>query len=378
MNKVSENLHRRVIEVVDSQYMRNFLMNQFGNLGAYEYMEIISKAPVSLERKISLLHDLSEADVGTDKSAMMKACCSEAETALNCLYHLDGNRSLLEMLLIDMENAANEENQIDCAKPYLSFHDALSDIQDEYIHDSSEQEISELDRTATFYYILNLYHKTDSKKLQHKYTFAVTPTGSIQYFVDMGSKKRLTLDQPERVFEGRGMEHMGTPYQIGDILYIDCRPYLPPAYCLVYYISPDSPSDCCGVRCLYLSGPGLIREGAVKHGDFYPGNIRYYSDAWISPLFRAELYEGDLPKEYSLLKPLSDLLKRNGSLSKKIDRQLDYLEEPVYYKKEYIMTGKNDQDDLYTAGVRIERFMEFLQQEDKDGYDYLQSLGIGT
>jgi len=79
------------------------------------------------------------------------------------------------------------------------------------------------------------------------------------------------------------------------------------------------PSDCCGLRCLYPGCSGFIEEGALKHGHFYHQNEQYYSHGHISPLFRAEVYQGKLPELYAFMEPVSKALKNNSSLMDRID-----------------------------------------------------------
>ena len=83
--------------------------------------------------------------------------------------------------------------------------------------------------------------------------------------------------------------NLPVPYQPGDILYVDCRPYSQPAYCIITEVG----DDCCGVQCLYPGKDGAFHSGAFKHGNYFEG--AYGVKQYLSPLYRAERYEGEFP-----------------------------------------------------------------------------------
>lgn len=130
----------------------------------------------------------------------------------------------------------------------------------------------------------------------------------------MKAKKRAFC---ENKFRGGGMEFIPVPYQPGDILYVDCRPFLRPTFCLIYYVGDDR--ECCSVRCLYPEYGDIIGEGALKHGHFYSYDGGYHNAEFIAPLFRAELYKGVLPEDYQFMKEISMKLVCNATLSEELD-----------------------------------------------------------
>lgn len=100
-------------------------------------------------------------------------------------------------------------------------------------------------------------------------------------------------------------------YRPGDILEVGCAPYVSePHYCILTEVG----DDCCGVQCLYPGENGRIEFGALKHGHYFSGcfDRRQY----ISPLYGAKIYTGELSDEYKFMKPLSEKLHKDPAFGK--------------------------------------------------------------
>ena len=82
--------------------------------------------------------------------------------------------------------------------------------------------------------------------------------------------------------------NLPVPYQPGDILFIDCRPYAPGAfYCLLKEVG----DDCCGIQCEYVDEKGKVETGALKHGDYFYNHREVYQ--YLSPLYRIKIISKD-------------------------------------------------------------------------------------
>ena len=102
------------------------------------------------------------------------------------------------------------------------------------------------------------------------------------------------------------------PWQPGDILRIDGRPYRPGnAYCVLLEVG----DDCCGVQCAFPNEDGAIGHGALKHGHCCD-RLHRLSVFGVSPLYSAELHQGELPDNCAFMKKASNLLYRNPNLGK--------------------------------------------------------------
>lgn len=82
--------------------------------------------------------------------------------------------------------------------------------------------------------------------------------------------------------------NLPVPYQTGDVLFIDCRPYAPDAfYCRLKEVG----DDCCGIQCEYMNPEGEIETGALKHGDYFFNHREVYQ--YLSPLYKARIVSKD-------------------------------------------------------------------------------------
>lgn len=91
--------------------------------------------------------------------------------------------------------------------------------------------------------------------------------------------------------------NISIPFEPGDIVTIDGRPFCEPKHALLLEVS----DDCCGVRALYKKTDGSWDTGAVKHGTVYDCDW----NALLSPLYRMERYIGKLNDDEKMLDDLS-------------------------------------------------------------------------
>lgn len=309
--------------MIDAECMKNYLLEHINELQISELVEIIVGAPKALKQKADLLKKLLECQMNEDDYKYINQCLHAIQEAIRFLYHADSKKVRMVLRCIDTEE--KKQYTID-AVPVLSYEDALRYIKEEF---GAEDDNECLD----FYFCLDLYEITENDKLLWKYEYICNEKGEVQFFRAKNPKKNVF----DRFLGNIGMEHFTTPYQVGDVLYIDCRPFLQPRYCLVYCIV--NRRDCCGIRCLFLTEENMVQEGALKHGHFYPPDLEIQCPFSISPLYRAEICK-EIPEEVRLLEDIGHMLKTNPSLSKELDkffyenREIKFVEEQVIAKEE--------------------------------------------
>ena len=109
------------------------------------------------------------------------------------------------------------------------------------------------------------------------------------------------------------MCNLPVPYQPGDILEIDCRPYAPgPAYCVIAEVG----DDCCGVQCFYREDIFRIEHGALKYGHYFSGYPA--CSQFLSPLYRAKVYHGKLPWFCEFMERLAEKLREDPGIAQKL------------------------------------------------------------
>lgn len=117
--------------------------------------------------------------------------------------------------------------------------------------------------------------------------------GEIQYFIHEKSSLNYLNgflgSMAERQFHSVCPDlNLSVPYQPGDVLFIDCRPYAPGAfYCRLKEVG----DDCCGIQCEYVNSEGEIETGALKHGDYFFNHREAHQH--LSPLYKAKIVSKD-------------------------------------------------------------------------------------
>lgn len=293
-------IYTEIINLIDSVCMRNYLLENQAELGTYHYLDIIAGAPVSLNRKQELLVALENVAQNNREKKEIAEHLNLLEDALNKLYSFSPDKSVLIIVNIYYDSDSGQPVYThDEFFPAVSYRGAQLTIQ--RYNDECELEPGEI---PPWYWKLELYQIQEDGTTQPDYTYICSLDGEVQYFYCCGDKtrRRTRWDQP---FGSSSPNlNLPVPYQPGDILYVDCRPYTQPAYCLIMKVG----NDCCGIQCLYRRGH-TISAGAFKHG-------HYSEDAdgeeqYLSPLYRAELYEEELPPEYAFMARFSQKLKQN-------------------------------------------------------------------
>lgn len=315
--------------MIDAVCMRNYLLEHMNELRISEFAEIIVGAPKALEKKAELMEKLLECPMNEEDYKYVNQCLRVIQDAISFLHYVDSEKVRMVLRCVDTEG--KKQYVIDVV-PVLSYEDALRYIKEEF-------GVAEEDECLDFYFCLDLYEITENEKLLWKYEYICNGKGEVQFF-RVHDQKRNGLC---RIFSTIGMEYFPTPYQVGDVLYIDCRPFLQPCYCLVYYID-ENRRDCCGTRCLFLIEEKSVQEGALKHGHFYPTDSDIQCSFSISPLYRAEICK-EIPEEQHLLEDIGHMLKQNPSMSKKLDKFFCENQKLKFVEEKYSVGDKCADDE---------------------------------
>lgn len=101
------------------------------------------------------------------------------------------------------------------------------------------------------------------------------------------------------------------PFGPGDIITLDCRPFAPLRHCVA--LEPDREwPDCCFPRVLSKKEPFGVWFGAsLKHQAHLHVSFPGYS-----VLYRAEVYDGELPEDEQILKEVSDWIGSDAEKGK--------------------------------------------------------------
>ncbi len=326
----------KIINVVDSSYMRNFLQKNCENISVTEYASIIAGAPMPLERKLEMFSNLVIVPMPSYEYEFVSACKKILQDAMEMLIGADGEQSVICM---SRKNRPGRYRSNTEKVQVLTYQNMLRYFRKLYKGLNPNDFKSALS-FADFYYTMDLYYFSEDNMKKHIYQYIIHPSGEIQYFKDMRNLPKLNTKQrplPYNIFSGENFKEdlWITPYQPGDLLYINCRPYRRPEFCLVYYVSKNASMDSESLTSVYPSFGGLIAKRTINGDRVFVLEREYFRDSYISPFYRAEVYRSELPESCKFMEPVIKALKKKPELG-------EYIDIFVGYGKEYQIDSKED------------------------------------
>ena len=139
-------------------------------------------------------------------------------------------------------------------------------------------------------------------------TWILNSTGEIWYFKYANSTYK-PEDWQDLFDYGGDHLYIPVPFQPGDIITADCRPFAKERHVLILEIGDH---DCCGLQCLFIYPNGKMAMAAFKHNSFLRRS--FLEGSHISGLYRATCYQGDLKSDEAPLSSISNAIKANPIL----------------------------------------------------------------
>ena len=283
-----------------SPELHAYLLARPEQLQTTDYADIISGAPIALTEKGRLLERLSEHMTHSEDAGLIRDYSACLHMTLQALESKDAAFSA---------ELWKDGEQLD--GPYIAF--SMEEARRAIAQYRKHWEENADDEIAA-YWRIEQYRQGGASEPEGfacpEYTFAADPNGEVQYFMHDPQKRRGVW--AEGAFGGDALHlNLPVPYRPGDILEVGCAPYVSePHYCILTEVG----DDCCGVQCLYPGENGRIEFGALKHGHYFFNC--YYASWYLSPLYGAKIYTGELSGEYKFMKPLSEKLHKDPAFGK--------------------------------------------------------------
>ena len=283
-----------------SPELHAYLLARPEQLQTTDYADIITGAPIALTEKGRLLERLSEYMTHSEDAGLIRDYSACLHMALQALESKDAAFSA---------ELWKDGEQLD--GPYIAF--SMEEARRAIAQYRKHWEENADDEIAT-YWRIKLYRQGGTLDpdgfARPEYTFAADPNGEVQYFMHDPQKRRGVW--AEGAFGGDALHlNLPVPYRPGDILEVGCAPYVSePHYCILTEVG----DDCCGVQCLYPGENGRIEFGALKHGHYFSGC--FDRKQYLSPMYGAKIYTGELSGEYKFMKPLSEKLHKDPAFGK--------------------------------------------------------------
>ena len=284
----------------------DFLLASPEKLQTADYANIIAGAPISLWTKRELLGELeaSLTDSGDAEFVHRYVTCLDA--ALQSMTRPAG-----ETLIAAEFCGADNVGEYTDGPYYTHFWDAFAEIlRTARAEDEDDWQIQ--------YWRIKQYDLKAIDSFQwygsEDYTFLADPHGEIQYFIHGQNADETPYGQAEAAF-GRTSDRLSlpVPYQPGDILEVDRRPYqFGPVYGIM--LTTDSPG--CAAQYLYQPRSDEIRIAPLeKVGDYYPYD---FLPSYLATVYHVKRYSGELPEDCSWMKALSSKIQSEPSFGETI------------------------------------------------------------
>ena len=327
--------------------MSEYLVNE-KLLNEFDLIDIISQAPISIEKKRNLLRSLPSADPDY-RYDVYRAACKNLNRGMGWKYFKNLMRSMadwreegtlrtsvgdeIRCISTALEYCNDIQNSFNCDEMLYLFSewydtevflekssgigafDSLSQIL-KYINNEQE-EGEELDE----YYRIETCYLSDPNHINPMYEYYIF-NNDICWFNKLVPNQQdngnvYFLPESRRFSSGILDLDIPVPYKTGDIVQIDCRPFGPPFHAMIL---EEDKNDCCFPTMVFnVPYTDKWRLTSLKHKRFYKDVEGGSYCPILSPLYRLRsINEDELLMNDECLVRLSKMIKNNEILAEKI------------------------------------------------------------
>ena len=303
---------------IESEDMRECIRNELladiesteSRFNESKYCELIVSSRSGIEEKLSALRKMPPtisnlAFIDAAKTALAEKAKSTNDVFLATLH-----------FPYDTGDIETWEER----KPFLSFDAVEKWVQQMTATQSSLYEENVEQCMERVWYEVEKFIPDENDELSHKITWILNAAGEIMFF-ELGedySKLSMNLNADEdndwlAWFCWAGSSdwpHFHMPFDFGDIITIDMRPFYEDFRGVVARIGNNY--GCCAIACIHCDGDGYLYCSTLRHGN----NCLL---AKVSSLYRAKLFVEDLPENEKALQNISESIKKVPSTEKVLE-----------------------------------------------------------
>ncbi|MCL1995023.1 MAG: hypothetical protein FWG63_02365 [Defluviitaleaceae bacterium] len=268
----------------------------------------------------------SRAGIGDKLAALRKLpSCKETTDLINTAEFALSERAsvkdnvFLVSLHFPIDVADKNSNAWYERVPFLTYESAIKWIHKE-TKKNCELYSETLEQCANrIWYEVEKFVPDENGELELKITWTLNAQAEIMFFeIDYAYDKKYKIsgcvddeDSDSLAwFHWEGNEELAyvpVPFDFGDIITIDMRPFYEEYRAVVVRLGDNC--DCCSVACIYCDEDGFLHCSTLKHN--LSGTLTK-----VSPLYRAEVFKGDLPENEKVLAIISEAIKKIPSTEK--------------------------------------------------------------
>jgi hypothetical protein len=301
------------LKFIESKEMREYLrtrLNWFGDeYSGNTCTEIVANARAPVETKLPALELIAEqAEYDLEhhwNNPVMLA--KSARTALNERYDNTPPGTIFTLKYSyrwDRKKHIHEETS-----PFVDFDAALLDIKE------GSEDWRPQDHLGDVWYDIAKWLPGENGKFDHYCEWTLNAVGDIWFFDYWNGNEP---EDWEELYNCLGELNLPVPFQVGDIILADCRPFARERRVLITDIGDNR--DCCSLTCIFMEPDEKVGIGAFKHNGFL--SRAYDEETCISALYRAERWKFDLPDDEAPLGIIRDAIMKDHYLIKQIEDRI--------------------------------------------------------
>lgn len=309
-------LVKEALQFIESAEMRKYLEQTADQVRFSQWCNLIAKSRAGLADKISVLREIA-AKYPSDEFCDPAAMADDADRALE-LTKSSAQTTVFFMSSFWRKNQdqppesvedgdlrwwlIDNDTEVYNAEVYHTFEHVIQGISERYDCDDAEL-FAEPFNDGWSWNEVARYDLSPEGKLEEVIRYAVAENGIIWGYewADAASQNPFSLLDDLL---------LPTPFQPGDIITVDCRPFDKIYHAVV--LENHYPNDCCAPFCVYFKSCNRLDAGALKHIH------RFYRYPIFSPLLRAAVLDGELPEYEAPLKLISEKIRRDPACIRRI------------------------------------------------------------
>ncbi len=272
-----------------------------GNCDSNDLLNAICGAPISLGRKIQMLEEY------------MPHLSEEAERAKELIDTANEAKQNLEGNLGDVflwrccryDREWPDDVGKSSFEPCASMDDVLDAIKANIEEDMEDMTDEERERATGCWYEVKKWTQTiDNSGQPHfaespwEYIVLKTEVCYFRHKLTHTQHCKAKLYSMYNAFDGSSDVNLSIPFEVGDIVTLDCRPFVNEQKAALIEIG----NGCCGTQVAFVDANGKLQTGALKHSHCFTDN--YLSK--LSPLYCLNLYKEELDEDENVLKRIHD------------------------------------------------------------------------
>lgn len=307
----------KFVELFETTEMREYMNEKFDDLSSRDIAAAVYRARINLQKKLKLFEEFKilypEVEQYEKYTELFRRAINNMETRAGDIFII---------LICECHPKKSSCPTKDFCAAFSDYDDAIHYIKnyyrEEYLDDSQQDETT---ANLLCWFIVEKWCKNEEGKLEKSICFDVMGTGEVIRFHGDNLVKK-----PE-YFPFDKLPNLPVPFKVGDIVTLDCRPYLPKRLGVILEIGDNR--GCCSRQCLYINRKGRIDVGTLIHNSTF-FDFHYWESA-MSPLYRIEKFQGKIKEKDCILKMVSDYINENEELGSGL---WNFVADSPYHYKE--------------------------------------------